>query len=65
MMTDNLSYYNCRADYFGFVLLNTQTYCDSGASFRMVGCRRLQMVLFYIHTHTHTHKLHRFVVSEE
>ena len=47
MTVDNLSYYNCCADYFGFISSNTWTYHDSGAGFRMVGCRRLQMVQFY------------------
>jgi hypothetical protein len=59
MTTDNLSYYNCHADYFGFMSSNTQTYCDSDAGFKIVGCRRLRMVQFYVYVyiymHTHTY----------
>ena len=73
MTMDNLSYCNCHAEYFGFMSSDALNYYDSGAGYRMVGCRRLQMVQFYVymcvcvyiytHTHTHTHKLHRFVFS--
>ena len=46
MTVDNLSYYNCRADFFGFISSNTHTYYDSGAGFKIVDCRRLRMVQF-------------------
>jgi len=49
MTVINLSYYNCHADYFGFMSSGTLTYYDSGAGFRMVVCRRFKMVQFYIY----------------
>jgi hypothetical protein len=42
---DNLSYYNCHADYFGSMSSsNILNYYDDGAGLIMMGCRTLQIV---------------------
>jgi hypothetical protein len=48
MTADNLSYYNCCADCFGFMSSNILNYCDDGAGFVIMGCRRLRIVQVFV-----------------